>query len=835
MKLRHHTWIPTRIYNYLTREIRGGRMKEDDLTGKAVKVVDLLQHAAELGNNDALYTLAQISLFPPNSYFPSNPALSFSTHSQHARETGNATSQAIIGFFYATGYSGVVPVDQAKAQLYLTFAAHGGHKGSQMALGYRYWSGIGVAENCMTALDWYEEAAEQSMAKFLSGPPGGRTLPLTPPHLSDLAGGVYGPGASVASTGPNAGRPVIKTMVSRAAGETWDDLLEYYLFNADRGEQDFAYRLGKIFYHGSIYTHHGGIASGGDGAADVTRDFHRARHYFLRIARQIWPTDPNDPRDYRRPSKEDAPQQAGFAAFAAGYLGRMHLRGEGVKQDAAMAKMWFERGADYGDRECHNGLGIIWRDGLVDGKKDLQKAYSYFMTAASLELADAQVQIGKLYYDNGDPKSAITYFDQGIREGNRFEGYYYVADLHARTSRSPTTPREIAGSACAMAVSFYKLVSERGAWGDDLLQDADLEWQLGTDRGEEMAMLRWWLAAERGYEIAQNNIAFQLDQDRSILRSTRFAPTSPDNGTARLALTQWTRSAAQHNVDALVKVGDYYYYGLGVSEEEENLRYEKAAGYYQSAVDSSASALAMWNLGWMYETGKGVPQDFHLAKRHYDMALATNSEAYLPVTLALIKLHAKSLWYTLLGGPEGLNLWHSTDDKVFYAENTGKDSTGSQEGGVRTAHSAENEVEDDERDGPWYLGKAKDEFNKRQRGQTVGEIAEDDDPVQWAKDRKAADNDRDGDFGPEDYFDAATRGGRREEGVNEFGETMLLVALCVVVSTLLFIRGRWVERLRRDEQEQQDQNAPQPPPQPAGGLYPPPGDAAARNDWNILR
>ena len=66
------------------------------------------------------------------------------------------------------------------------------------------------------------------MAKFLSGPPGGRSLPLIPPRLSDLEGGVYGPGASVASTGLNAARPVIKTANARAAGETWEDLLEYY-------------------------------------------------------------------------------------------------------------------------------------------------------------------------------------------------------------------------------------------------------------------------------------------------------------------------------------------------------------------------------------------------------------------------------------------------------------------------------------------------------------------------------------------------------------------------------------------------------------------------------
>ena len=30
-----------------------------------------------------------------------------------------------------------------------------------MALGYRYWAGIGVVEDCSKALEWYESASEQ--------------------------------------------------------------------------------------------------------------------------------------------------------------------------------------------------------------------------------------------------------------------------------------------------------------------------------------------------------------------------------------------------------------------------------------------------------------------------------------------------------------------------------------------------------------------------------------------------------------------------------------------------------------------------------------------------
>lgn len=102
--------------------------------------------------------------------------------------------------------------------------------------------------------------------------------------------------------------------------------------------------------------------------------------------------------------------------------------------------------------------------------------------------------------------------------------------------------------------------------------------------------------------------------------------------------------------------------------------------------------------------------------------------------------------------------------------------------------------------------------------------------LQWARERRNAENERDGDFGPEDYFDAALRGGHRgEEGLDEFLEMMLLVGLCLVVAVLIYIRTRLVERIRR-EREERDPGQPRPDP----GLFPPPDDPA-RQDWQIVR
>lgn len=75
----------------------------------------------------------------------------------------------------------------------------------------------------------------------------------------------------------------------------------------------------------------------------------------------------------------------------------------------------------------------------------------------------------------------------------------------------------------------------------------------------------------------------------------------------------------------------------------------------------------------------------------------------------------------------------------------------------------------------------------------------------------------------------------RDDGdTNEFTETMMLVALCLVISILLYIRTRIVERMRRDQGNQQ-QGPNVPAAQPNGnGLFPGAEDPA-RNDWVVLR
>ena len=94
--------------------------------------------------------------------------------------------------------------------------------------------------------------------------------------------------------------------------------------------------------------------------------------------------------------------------------------------------------------------------------------------------------------------------------------------------------------------------------------------------------------------------------------------------------------------DIVIYLKSKFYIGHGT------VLYKKAVANYQVAADLYSS-IAMWNLGWMYENGVGVETDLNLAKRHYDRALATNSEASVPVGLSLFKLNFKHMLLFLKG------------------------------------------------------------------------------------------------------------------------------------------------------------------------------------------
>ncbi|GAA5872577.1 hypothetical protein JCM16303_004569 [Sporobolomyces ruberrimus] len=707
--------------------VGGGLLNEEETREGMEEVVRLLNRAGERGSGESLTLLGDLYL-TGHLTLPVNTTASTEYYTLASEKHGNPEAQYKLGYLYGTNYGDAfgsgIKSRQGSALLHYTFSALSGHVPASMTVGYRHWAGIGTKQSCQDALPWYKSAAEAAIRTYNAGPPGGLHLPPPKLRLSDLSGGVYGPGSG--SSKP----PTLSTGGSTAQSmQEWQDLIEFHQFHAEKGDSVYMFRLARLFYGGfgagglggsrtrgsklSVTEKNRGVVN--DGLWDGGRDFGRSSRWFVRLARKVWSGDgkeamwdpnklgpfnsnqrgsggggsndarsspvPNSPLKKSKDGKEGGDSRLGYydpkldkknekvddqttmvAGLAAGYLGRMFLRGEGVNVNFAKAFLWFKRGTTRGDRESHNGLGVMYRDGLgVD--RNLKTAIMHFHAAAQQDLAEAQVNLGKYHFGMGETVLATTFFEaairtDGIRQPDTFQSYYYLAELSSLASAS-------IGDNCPVTVSFYKHVAERGDWDHEVWFEAERAREKGDLR---KALLGYWIMAERGYEVAQNNVAWILDRDKSRIQ-VPLLDSEPigSNETDRIALTYWTRSAAQDNVDALVKLGDYYFKGIGtgLTSEDEleeggnevtgGPQYEKAATFYQSAATSRLSAMAMWNLGWMHETGQGVPQDFHLAKRYLDSALETSPNAYFPSKLSLISLYARALYHVVFSPSDEMN------------------------------------------------------------------------------------------------------------------------------------------------------------------------------------
>ncbi|KAJ3178057.1 ERAD-associated protein [Geranomyces variabilis] len=626
---------------------------------KRAKAVAILTRLGEKGIMEAHEVLGDMFLIGRYAH-PRNASVAFE-HYLRPAQAGRPSSQRMIGLMHATGLG--VERDYAKALLYLSFAAVGDDTVAEQVLGYWHIKGIATHANCEDAAYHYQNVARKAVDRYKAGPPGGLHMPLPKQRLPEQEGGIYGFGAS----GP--GDPNLRQGhgINQGGALSTEDMLQYYRLQADAGDAMSQLLVGQLFYLGSY---------------NVKRNYYRALEYFRRAASQY----PDRAALEGEEVSQGVKQTATAAAQAMYYLGLMHWRGEGVEASEETAARWFERGRAE-SAACLYSLAIMALDGP---KKNPGLGLQLLKQAATRDppSPEAQARLGEYHLALGAQEipNAMKWFNAAWRRGN-IVASYHLGNMYL-SGAGMGSPN------CHFAVTLFKSVAEKGDWHAPVVHAAQDLMRAGDVEG---AFLHYLLAAEQGYEVAQTNAAWMLDRGIYKLRKSNLLDRSQHSSgddQHETALYLWNRAANQGNVDARVKMGDYHFYGLGTgsgttttttttttaggagAEEKKAEGSEKpattagdgakaveakqlavgdparAAVYYLVAAESEYSSIAMWNVGWMYEVGVGLEQDYHLAKRFYDRCLELNPEAYLPVHLALAKLRIKMLWkYLITGGP----------------------------------------------------------------------------------------------------------------------------------------------------------------------------------------
>lgn len=358
------------------------------------------------------------------------------------------------------------------------------------------------------------------------------------------------------------------------------DTLEFYIHNSDEEDPESLFFLGQVYY---------------TGIGGTNRNFDLARNYFERAAK------------------------AGSASAEA-YLGQMDFYGEGCENGTPNLRRAYHslrRAARKNSATGLNGMGLFYWHGMGEVVPDLHEALKYFRLAASMDSPEASYNLGKvlsLIDPIANENAIFETFLEGLRRGFVICGYE-LAKLYISRPEG-----------CGMCVSLLQnFLSKHNIVS--ILEEANSFYNEGL---VEYAFPRYLYLAQQGFTVAQYNLAFMLNRIASKKNFNRLSQIEVVS-LYRRAFHWWSRLSVTTS-EAKRKMGDYFFYGLGIPKSPKTA----AALYYAAGVTHSQiengiefkqNVQALFNLGLMYQFGMGLDRDLYMARKYYQMATMISHSA----------------------------------------------------------------------------------------------------------------------------------------------------------------------------------------------------------------
>lgn len=265
---------------------------------------------------------------------------------------------------------------------------------TQYNLGYMYEKGVGVEQNYIKAIEWYEKAAAQGYAIAQNN--------LGLMYLSGLGTEQnYAKAIELFERAAAQDLPIAQNnlahMYFNGLGTEQDYAKAMELFEraAAQGNTEAANNLGYIYYQG----------------LGTERDYDKAKMWIEKAATQ------------------------GFAE-AQNNIAYIYLSGIGAEQNYVKAREWYEKAAAQDVAMAQNNLGYMYSKGL-GGERDYVKARELYEKAAAQGYAEAQHNLGRMYHEGEgtkqDYKEAIEWYEKAAAQGLAIAqygmGYMYLNGL----------------------------------------------------------------------------------------------------------------------------------------------------------------------------------------------------------------------------------------------------------------------------------------------------------------------------------------------------------------------------------------------------------------------
>ncbi|EEB06662.1 HRD ubiquitin ligase complex subunit [Schizosaccharomyces japonicus yFS275] len=514
---------------------------------------------------------------------------------QNDANSGDAHAHFVLGalqlFGYEEAFRTAIPYNPVLARIHLEAAARKHHPLAIFVLAYQHHAGIHCAQNQSKALELYRYLADQA-------------LPFVQP---------------LGHEGNRGHDPDLYHLKMVQNVHRLRDVVYVWEYAATRGSDlPSKYSLAEL--------HETGLR-------DIPQDLPQALTIYRQIVDEYLPSSMKVSKEtaqtvQSRRFRDYDDEQRMYVGSTAFRLGRLALIGlDGGDPDYELAWAWFTKGKQLKNYECISGLAYMLLHGLGVTKNEAlareylesaEKAVLRYLQAKEtftvghveavkrLGAISAYRELGKFEYANGKREMALSHL-QSVYNAHDIEAGYYLAHLFEQSDIS-------------VSVRLYK-------------EFAEIMFHLFDFNSDTLSSR---FAAEMGNRNAQVQVAQKYDPDVSLLRT--LPELYDENAVAndarlKTALLFYSRAAGQYHRDSIVKVGDFYRQGLGTQVDAQT-----AMTYYEAALQLGESAFVHWRLGWMHEKGLGVPKDFELAKRHYDLMLKSDKRAELMSTWSLLRL-----------------------------------------------------------------------------------------------------------------------------------------------------------------------------------------------------
>uniref|UniRef100_A0A336JY00 CSON002933 protein n=1 Tax=Culicoides sonorensis TaxID=179676 RepID=A0A336JY00_CULSO len=491
-----------------------------------------------------------------------------------------------LGFMYASGIG--QNVSQAKAILHYTFAALGDNTWAQMAMGYRYWGGIGVPNSCEQALEFYQRVAKKVASEVTFS--GGTAL-----NRIRLLDEVENSGSS--------------------SGILDNDLIDYYQLLADKGDVQAQVGLGQLHYQGG---------------RGVPLDHQKALHYFQQaanagnaIAMAFLGKMYLEGSEHIKADNDTAFKYFKRAAdlgnpVGQSGLGVMYLQGKGVLKDTVKAFNFFTKAAEQGWVDGQLQLGNMYFTG-TGVKRDFKQANKYFSLASQAGHVLAFYNLGQIHAAGlGTMRSCLTAVElfKSVAERGKWIERLMFAYQDYRSYRFEEAFMQYA----LMSELGYEVAQSNAAF---LLDKGEIN--LFKSRKEDLirALQYWGRAAAQGYSPAQVKLG---DYHYYGLGTNIDYETAASH--YRMASDQ------QHNAQAMFNLGYMHEQGLGMKQDIHLAKrcYDLAAETSDDAKVPVAMALLKLHLLFKLESLKDSPFQILL---HLDENITSNWDLYLITILTL--------------------------------------------------------------------------------------------------------------------------------------------------------------------------------------------------------